>query len=685
MNATEIDKVFQAFKDNDFKTIVELADLSEEDINDFEKFAIENEEKIFRIIEQKIKEGDYNHFLDKVKEKENIDLFVFLLIGINDVENIKKFIIERKGKNFTTKQVYDLITSIYEMDDILENAELREELNLEKIDVLKFILNVRNIEEIRLIFKDKQLAYKVESQEEMLNLEIARRANDYEFIEKFINKKILEGTLDEDVLIDLILETKDYEFILNKLINPPRVHFDDTDNQIWRGIFEYKVETSAKEIIDAILEGKKVDINKGTNANILSLTQDIDYIIEMVTNPKKRELLKLNSIDILKIISDLALKTYGTDADKLRELFDFEFEKLINNNGDIGTKLKIPEDMTVGLEIESEGKYSDLIETLTDIIGKAYECKTDGTVPSGVEVCTPILTGDNEKNTNQIHRICDILSGLGQYTDEKCGGHIHIGSNYLTSLESWKNLIELWTNAEKIIYIISNKEGELPRKGIFSNAIPISLNVLDNVEEQYMPIKSKDDMISFIKSSQYSDFKKEIASRNYGINCSNVHREGINTIEFRLPNGTVDSNVWIQNVNLFGGIVAVSEKIAKIQKKAGKLTGDEQKILVDFNRLKNGKIAEEEKMLTFMELVIPKEDRQIYVNRYRTNYELLLNNPELEKELDKKIAKRPINLYSIINKILYESNPVTGQDYYYGKGLIEKDIEMANNVQNINR
>lgn len=41
---------------------------------------------------------------------------------------------------------------------------------------------------------------------------------------------------------------------------------------------------------------------------------------------------------------------------------------------------------------------------------------------------------------------------------------MHIGADYLTSMQSWINLLELYGNAEMLIYIISNEKGMIPRK-----------------------------------------------------------------------------------------------------------------------------------------------------------------------------------------------------------------------------
>ena len=38
-------------------------------------------------------------------------------------------------------------------------------------------------------------------------------------------------------------------------------------------------------------------------------------------------------------------------------------------------------------------------------------------------------------------------------------GHIHIGADYLTDIDSWKNLIEIWGNTEEVLQETLNKLG----------------------------------------------------------------------------------------------------------------------------------------------------------------------------------------------------------------------------------
>lgn len=61
---------------------------------------------------------------------------------------------------------------------------------------------------------------------------------------------------------------------------------------------------------------------------------------------------------------------------------------------------------------------------------------------------------------------CNMLQAYEQEIGSCCGGHVHISSDYLTSKEAYANLFEIFGNAERILYIISNEKGDIPRYGI---------------------------------------------------------------------------------------------------------------------------------------------------------------------------------------------------------------------------
>ena len=76
--------------------------------------------------------------------------------------------------------------------------------------------------------------------------------------------------------------------------------------------------------------------------------------------------------------------------------------------------------------------------------------------------------------------------------------------------------------------------------------------------------------INNLENMNLTDFIKEIQSiqrsKDAGLNLLNVNYEK-NTIEFRVANGTLKPDTWIENINLFGGMIQVSQKIAEIMEK----------------------------------------------------------------------------------------------------------------------
>lgn len=87
-----------------------------------------------------------------------------------------------------------------------------------------------------------------------------------------------------------------------------------------------------------------------------------------------------------------------------------------------------------------------------------------------------------------------------------------------------------------------------------------------------------------------------------------------------MPNGTVDAKTWIENINLFGGIVKASEELSKIQLKPKEnITKDEKEKLETFNKLEKEETTSEEMLESLLKLTIKEEDRHIYRERYFSN------------------------------------------------------------------
>ena len=267
---------------------------------------------------------------------------------------------------------------------------------------------------------------------------------------------------------------------------------------------------------------------------------------------------------------------------------------------------------------------------------------------------------------------------------ERCGGHVHIGSDYLTSEKSWENLLELLANSEKILYIISNKQGSIPRKGITHYASPLSLELENLLKEGSQQLETEEDLINLAKLSQRKD--REIARRSdrySGINFLNIG-ESKNTIEFRLANGTLDENTWIENINLFGGIVKAAEDIALIQSKPEEeRTAEEIEKLKNFEELRDKKLKDTEKLEKLLALTIDEEDREIYRGRFKTNSILLGLVPTRNREISKKISRKSIDIKGVGKKVFTGEDEITGSDFQHVSDDIQNRQQRRNNTRDI--
>jgi len=379
------------------------------------------------------------------------------------------------------------------------------------------------------------------------------------------------------------------------------------------------------------------------------------------------------------------LESLGLDrvSEYLKFLVDEEYRKQVikSEGGNYKSKITIPEDMTVGMEIECVGIHSNFIKEhnkKVNFLGD-WMCDLDSSVESenviegkGIEVKSPILTGNQNETTNNIRNVSTILKKFGQYTNDTCGGHIHIGADYLKSAKAYQNLIEICGNAEAVMYIIANEEETIPRK--FDYAKPMSNKLEEALEKGTIDIEGEQDLEKF----------KEIllefqgAERYIGVNFMNLEQGGKGTIEFRMPNGTVNADTWIENINLFGGVVEIAQKLAVIQEKNDyKRSKEENEMLENFEKLKLEGIEEREKLEILLKLVIPEEQREIYERRYDKNSRLLNENPERNDELRRNITKKPIRISkNKVGKISFTGeNPINADELSKVSEIISRDMK----------
>ena len=113
----------------------------------------------------------------------------------------------------------------------------------------------------------------------------------------------------------------------------------------------------------------------------------------------------------------------------------------------------------------------------------------------------------------------------------------------------------------------------------------VGQKVIDNLIRRYH-IHGEKALVNQSTNKFTSELRK-VQSRNEndiarysGINFMNTGSQGKNTIEFRLANGTIDPDTWIENINLFGGLVKSAQELAEIQKKPENERTEERFLLV---------------------------------------------------------------------------------------------------------
>ena len=191
--------------------------------------------------------------------------------------------------------------------------------------------------------------------------------------------------------------------------------------------------------------------------------------------------------------------------------------------------------------------------------------------------------------------------------------------------------------------------------------------------------------INLHEENDVENFKKQILdfqkNRYKGINFKNLETGEKNTVEFRLPNGTVDANTWIQNINLFGGIIKTAQELSIIQEKnVDELNEEEKKKLECFENIKSEKWDEKEKLEALLELVIDEPDREIYRQRYSTNHKLMQENSNVQSELESQISDKPIKISKnkIGKNVFTGEDRITGTDEEVTEKIIHKEIEKEN-------
>ena len=483
-----------------------------------------------------------------------------------------------------------------------EQARLRVIKTIQNDSLLKKALSYLERESYR-----ARVILRLENDGDKINLleDIKKDENRIIIIEslKSDDKKIelLETIKDEDFRAEIVGTLEDDENKIAQLMN-----FPYEEHRV--GIIK-SLESDDKKI--SFLESIE---DEQFRLEIVRKIKDIDKRIEAIDYLKSES----NKLAIANSITNpkQKLKALGKITPNYERVYELIYGEKTEEVEGKYTSFGLPKNMTIGIEIESEGEnHNQLPDEL-----RGWESRKDYSMGNkGKEFASPIMR-DTKENVREIYIVNEILKAFGMEVTPRCGGHVHIGTDYITTEEGYKQLAELWGNAEEIYYLISNKEGELPRKGIGKFARPIS-DMYANEELEKIP---KDRFII--------NAKRIVKSKKYhSINFLNVHTAR-NTIEFRLANGTLDGDTWVENIRLFGRTVEIAEDLGQIVGKLerGEELTEDEKTKYALKEMLKDDVPLDAKMDILMKILFTEEEQEVYYKRYRANKAL----EEKEHRLD---------------------------------------------------
>ena len=244
-------------------------------------------------------------------------------------------------------------------------------------------------------------------------------------------------------------------------------------------------------------------------------------------------------------------------------------------------QLDLDDRITFGIELELEGirakSFSRIIEqkslyrelrekTGADTNFSGFIITTDGTVPKGLEIDTPVFK-DRESDWKKIAETCKFLRELEAKPGDTCSTHVHVGTHILgTDEQAWKNFFDIWRIAEKNILLMGLPVGEEYRLHAIEQASPSKPIIDDLFDKDLIKIQNQDDVkkVATEYSKRFIKLPSFIVSgRTKAMNLECLASGKQPTVEFRFPNGLIDENEIQKTIYLCAKIVETAKKLAE--------------------------------------------------------------------------------------------------------------------------
>lgn len=242
--------------------------------------------------------------------------------------------------------------------------------------------------------------------------------------------------------------------------------------------------------------------------------------------------------------------------------------------------LNLPEEVTFGIEIEYENIVKDTVSHLlyeesyfnskfrgwvntTEISLTEYNNLSE---EMNGEIDSPILNDDIITWKN-LKTTLELLSKNGAVITQMCGGHINIGTHILgNNPEYWRNFFLLWLLYEKEIYKFSKGE---------YNKIRFDK---EKLFRKISPELMIEDIIDIEKDFYLLSFPYCVYDKFHDVYLNRFVKESItvgNRIEFRIPNGSLNEEIWQNYINFFTKFLLASKKELDIEKTIYKIQNKE--------------------------------------------------------------------------------------------------------------
>lgn len=605
--------------------------------------------KSFYVEDQKIFDLSFPVFIETITSKEYEKI-------LNDPFTLK-YIYENIDKLLNVKDFYkikllnnELFLKLIKNRDILKIL-LSLEKDEDKIDLLlNDIISSRIFNNHFLIFDILNLNFK--SEESYINLlnKVSSKAKiiilkgivNEDFVVKLLKQINIEKEMDLMMLLRRFKKDENKLLFLNKLSNPQyisQIIISLNDKKYIKDNFDILTNSYKLAYLRTLSDSEKIYYIENTYYNLdliasldnidllfkyfvrLKLYEEQKIVIEKVRDDEIKyslfKLMRLSYDEYIEMVM-LLIKTINDKHIKL-ELISVLKNEGINNaiktneeyvdfsNEEVEAYPNVDETITIGLELECSHELNKSYIALGSLL-KSWSFKEEGTVGNGIEITSRILNY-NENDLKEIKFVCNFLKENGFTITKDCGGHIHLGFDYIKSITHLQLIYYIYIHCEEIFALMFNKENTLLRDGAKANARFIKNDIL-NMYGRY--IQTNADTLKGFSYLLGIAQKDRFAS----LNILNAFSGNKNTLEIRIPNGTIDFDDLHLNIILFTRLLQKAKYFSE--------NVSDKKLLKKLLILSEDIPIEDKK--NYLLDILFEEDyelKNIFYDRFEANYNLI--------------------------------------------------------------